>query len=89
MRATDREPSDPDRDADEPISLPAAGAGFFAILVGLFIAVLMLRIACAYAYVSLGVSPRTAMFLLFASLIGSISTFRSPNCRRSRSCPTR
>jgi len=45
--------------------------GFFAILVGIFILVLVLQ-SWRYAYVSLGVSPGTAMFLLFASLVGSV-----------------
>jgi uncharacterized membrane protein len=44
--------------------------GFFAILVGFFFLVLILQ-SLRYAYVSLGVSPGTALFLLFASLLGS------------------
>ena len=44
--------------------------GFFAILVGLFFLVLILQ-SLRYAYVSLGVSPGTALFLLFGSLLGS------------------
>src|SRR5262249_20249347 len=50
--------------------LPLAPS-FFAILVGIFIAVLILQ-SLRYAYMSLGISPGTALFLLFASLIGSI-----------------
>ena len=50
--------------------LPLA-PGFFAILVGLFFIVLILR-SVRYAYESLGVSSNTAIFLLFATLIGSI-----------------
>ena len=49
--------------------LPLA-PGFFAILVGLFLIVLILR-SVRYAYESLGVSSNTAIFLLFATLIGS------------------
>jgi Protein of unknown function (DUF1614) len=49
--------------------LPLA-PGFFAILVGLFFIVLILR-SVRYAYESLGVSSNTAIFLLFATLIGS------------------
>ena len=45
--------------------------GFFAILVGFFFIVLVLR-SVRYAYESLGVSSRTAIFLLFGTLIGSI-----------------
>ena len=45
--------------------------GFFAILVGIFVIVLILR-SVRYAYESLGVSSGTAMFLLFATLVGSI-----------------
>jgi uncharacterized membrane protein len=44
---------------------------FFALLVGFFFIVLVLR-SVRYAYESLGVSSRTAILLLFASLIGSI-----------------
>jgi hypothetical protein len=43
---------------------------FFAILVGLFFLVLILR-AVRYAYESLGVSSNAAIFLLLATLIGS------------------
>ncbi len=50
--------------------LPLAPS-FFAILVGIFIGVLILQ-SLRYAYVSLGISSGTALFLLFASLIGSI-----------------
>jgi uncharacterized membrane protein len=49
--------------------LPLA-PGFFAILVGLFLIVLILR-SVRYAYESLGVSSNTAIFLLLATLIGS------------------
>jgi uncharacterized membrane protein len=48
--------------------------GFFSILVGLFIILLVLLLvlrALRAAYLSLGVSPSTAMWLLFGSLIGS------------------
>ena len=47
--------------------------GFFSILVGIFgILFLLLQLgALRYAYLSLGVSARTAMWLLVASLIGS------------------
>jgi uncharacterized membrane protein len=50
--------------------LPLA-PGFFSILVGFFIIVLILR-SVRYAYESLGASSNTAIFLLFATLIGSI-----------------
>lgn len=53
--------------------LPLA-PGFFSILVGLFIILLVLILvfrALRHAYLSLGVSSTTAMLLLFASLIGS------------------
>jgi uncharacterized membrane protein len=50
--------------------LPMA-PGFFAILVGIFLLVLILQ-SLRYAYVSLGVSPGTALLLLFASLVGSV-----------------
>ncbi|HEX3339161.1 MAG TPA: DUF1614 domain-containing protein [Pseudolabrys sp.] len=49
--------------------LPIAPA-FFAILVGIFFIVLILR-SVRYAYESLGVSHQSAMWLLFASLLGS------------------
>ncbi len=44
--------------------------GFFAILVGFFFIVLILR-SVRYAYESLGVSSNAAIFLLLATLIGS------------------
>jgi uncharacterized membrane protein len=50
--------------------LPLA-PGFFVILVGIFVAILILR-SVRLAYVSLGVSSGTAMWLLFGSLVGSI-----------------
>src|SRR5271169_5161163 len=50
--------------------LPLA-PGFFAILVGIFFIVLVLR-SVRFAYESLGISSGTAMWLLFGSLIGSI-----------------
>ena len=43
---------------------------FFAILVGFFLIVLILR-SVRYAYESLGVGSNTAIFLLLATLIGS------------------
>jgi uncharacterized membrane protein len=49
--------------------LPMA-PGFFGILIGFFLLILLLR-SIRYAYESLGVSSSTAIFLLFASLIGS------------------
>ena len=49
--------------------LPLA-PGFFAILVGFFLIVLILR-SVRYAYESLGVSSNAAIFLLLAALIGS------------------
>jgi uncharacterized membrane protein len=49
--------------------LPIAPA-FFAILVGIFFIVLILR-SVSYAYESLGVSHHAAMWLLFGSLLGS------------------
>jgi uncharacterized membrane protein len=49
--------------------LPIAPA-FFAILVGIFFIVLILR-SVTYAYESLGISHHAAMWLLFASLVGS------------------
>ena len=49
--------------------LPLAPS-FFAILVGFFLIVLVLR-SVRYAYESLGVSSNTAIFLLLATLIGS------------------
>ena len=50
-------------------NLPLA-PGFFAILVGFFFVVLILR-SVRYAYESLGVSSNTAIVLLLATLIGS------------------
>jgi uncharacterized membrane protein len=53
--------------------LPLA-PGFFSILVGLFVILLVLLLvfrALRRAYLSLGVSSSTAMLLLFGSLIGS------------------
>jgi uncharacterized membrane protein len=50
--------------------LPLA-PGFFAILVGFLIVVLILR-SVRYAYESLGVSSDAAIFLLFATLVGSV-----------------
>ncbi len=46
---------------------------FFTILVGIFLVVFMMLMlgALRYAYLSLGVSSSTAMWLLFGSLIGS------------------
>ncbi len=44
---------------------------FFAILVGVFFIVLILR-SVRYAYESLGISSRAAMFVLLATLIGSV-----------------
>ena len=46
---------------------------FFSFLVGIFLIVLLLLMLSAWrqAFVSLGVSPSTAMLLLFGSLIGS------------------
>jgi len=47
--------------------------GFFAILVGIFVVVIVLIQvgALRYAYMSLGLSSHAAMLLLFGSLIGS------------------
>ena len=45
--------------------------GFFSILVGIFLVVLVLR-SVRYAYESLGISSGAAMWLLFFSLVGSI-----------------
>jgi uncharacterized membrane protein len=44
---------------------------FFAILIVILLVLIVLH-SLRNAYVSLGVSPRTALFLLFASLIGSV-----------------
>jgi uncharacterized membrane protein len=51
-----------------PLSL-----GFFSILVGLFLILFVFLVvgALRQAYLSLGVSSSTAMWLLFASLVGS------------------
>jgi uncharacterized membrane protein len=49
--------------------LPLA-PGFFAILVGFFFIVLILR-SVRYAYESVGISSNAAIFLLLATLIGS------------------
>jgi len=47
--------------------------GFFSILVGIFAALfILLQLgALRYAYLSLGVTPGTALLLLFGSLVGS------------------
>jgi uncharacterized membrane protein len=47
--------------------------GFFSILVGVFLILFVLLVfgALRHAYLSLGVSPSTAMLLLFGTLIGS------------------
>ena len=48
--------------------------GFFSILIALFVGLLVIMIvlgALRHAYLSLGVSPGTAMLLLLSSLIGS------------------
>jgi uncharacterized membrane protein len=45
--------------------------GFFSILIGFFLIVLLLR-SVRYAYESLGISSSAAMWLLFFSLVGSI-----------------
>ncbi|MGA7788272.1 MAG: DUF1614 domain-containing protein [Xanthobacteraceae bacterium] len=50
--------------------LPMA-PGFFAIFVGIFIAVLILQ-TLRFAYTSLGIGSGTALLLLFGSLLGSI-----------------
>ena len=44
---------------------------YFAILVGFFLLVVLLLAILRYAYLSLGVSSRTALLLLLASLVGS------------------
>ena len=61
--------------------------GFFSILVGIFgiVFVLLQLGALRYAYVSLGVSARTAMWLLFG--FADRQLFQHPgsrSCRRSR-----
>jgi uncharacterized membrane protein len=53
--------------------LPLA-PGFFSILIGIFLVMLVALVvlgALRHAYVSLGVSPKAAMLLLFATLVGS------------------
>jgi uncharacterized membrane protein len=45
--------------------------GYFAILVGFFLLVVLLLATLRYAYLSLGVSSGTALLLLLASLVGS------------------
>ena len=55
--------------------LPLA-PGFFAILVGCFFIVLILR-SVRYAYESLGVSSSAAIFLLFAT---HRQLFQHPDC---------
>jgi uncharacterized membrane protein len=53
--------------------LPLA-PGFFSILIALFVGLLVIMVvlgAWRHAYLSLGVSPGTAMLLLLGSLIGS------------------
>ncbi len=45
--------------------------GYFIILVGFFLIVVVLLATLRYAYLSLGVSSSTALLLLFASLVGS------------------
>src|SRR6516162_2292370 len=57
----------------KPNALPAARTGFFAMLVGiLLVVVVLIQIrVLRYAYLSLGISPGAAMLLLTASLIGS------------------
>src|ERR1051325_2932962 len=57
--------------------------GFFSILVGLFLVLLVLIQlgVLRYAYMRLGMSPGAALFLLFASLVGSY--FHIPVARLS------
>jgi uncharacterized membrane protein len=50
--------------------LPLAPA-YFAILVLIFLAMIVLLQSLRYAYLSLGLSPRGALLLLFGTLIGS------------------
>jgi hypothetical protein len=57
--------NDSETRAREPHALLPLAPGFFAILVGLFFIVLILR-SVRYAYERLGVSSNTAIFLLFA-----------------------
>jgi uncharacterized membrane protein len=55
--------------------------GYFAILVVAFVVVVILLMSLRYAYLSLGVSPSTALALLLGSLIGSyfnIPVFQLP-----------
>jgi len=56
-----------------PLHYLPLSPGFFSILVGIFLIVFVLLVlgALRRAYLSLGVSPSTAMWLLFASLVGS------------------
>ena len=61
---------------------------FFAILVGFFLIVLILR-SVRYAYESLGVSSNTAIFLLLATLIGSSSIRYAALARRSHQLAVR
>jgi uncharacterized membrane protein len=67
------------------LPLPLA---FFSILVGIFLVVVaLLEIgALEYAYIRLGVSPRAAMLLLLASLIGSYFNIPWPSCPSGKSC---
>jgi hypothetical protein len=60
----------PPPNGSEPIHYWPLPPRFFAILVGFFFLVLILR-AVRYAYESLGVSSNAAIFLLLATLIGS------------------
>ena len=55
---------------DQMYYLPLA-PGYFAILVGFFLLVVLLLAVLRYAYLSLGVSSGTALLLLLASLVGS------------------
>ena len=57
---------------------------FFAILVGFFFIVLILR-SVRYAYESLGVSSNTAIFLLLATLISSF--FNIALCQKRTHAP--
>jgi uncharacterized membrane protein len=45
--------------------------GYFAILIGIFLIVIVLLLSLRQAYLGLGVSPSTATLLLLGSLIGS------------------
>lgn len=64
---------------------------FFLILVGIFLALVALMEfgVLNYVYANIGLRPRTALLLLFASLIGATSTLRSPHCPESKSSPSR